>query len=101
MVWLGLTLGVSLWLVLLLINQHAATKQSYAHMKTRILLPYRIRPKHQRLIKLVFISSFRREGFQQSSPLDHHRITDENGANSLCDWYRILFRCFNCNRAWR
>ena len=84
LVWLGLTLGVSLLVGVTAINQHA--KQSYAHGEKLFSnpLPYRIRPKHNaNKIPQGFYIQLRREGFQQCSPFDHHRITDENGANFM------------------
>ncbi|MCY9827220.1 ABC transporter permease [Vibrio chagasii] len=84
LVWLGLTLGVSLLVGVTAINQHA--KQSYAHGEKLFSnpLPYRIRPKHNaNKIPQGFYIQLRREGFQQCSPFDHHRITDENGSNFM------------------
>jgi putative ABC transport system permease protein len=84
LVWLGLTLGVSLLVGVTAINQHA--KQSYAHSEKLFSnpLPYRIRPKHNaNRIPQDFYIQLRRNGFQQCSPFDHQRITDENGANFM------------------
>ncbi|WP_299691501.1 ABC transporter permease [uncultured Vibrio sp.] len=82
LVWLGLTLGVSLLVGVSAINQHA--KQSYANGEKLFSnpLPYRIRPKHNaHKIPQGFYIHLRRAGFQQCSPFEHHRITDANGAS--------------------
>ena len=84
LVWLGLTLGVSLLVGVTAINQHA--KQSYAHGEKLFSnpLPYRIRPKHSaNKIPQGFYIQLRREGFQQCAPFDNHRVTDENGSNFM------------------
>lgn len=85
LVWLGLTLGVSLLVGVTAINQHA--KQSYAHGEKLFSnpLPYRIRPKHSaNKIPQGFYIQLRREGFQQCAPFYNHRVTDENLAPTLC-----------------
>ncbi|NOH98516.1 ABC transporter permease [Vibrio sp. 99-70-13A1] len=84
LVWLGLTLGVSLLVGVTAINHHA--KQSYTHGEKLFSnpLPYRIRPKHNaNKIPQGFYIQLRREGFQQCAPFDNHRVTAENGSNLM------------------
>lgn len=71
LVWLGLTLGVSLLVGVTSINQHA--KQSYATGEKLFSnpLPYRIRTKHSaNKIPQGFYIQLRRAGFNQCAPFD-------------------------------
>lgn len=75
LVWLGLTLGVSLLVGVTAINEHA--RQSYAHGEKLFSnpLPYRIRPKHAtNKIPQGFYIQLRREGFHQCAPFDFVRV---------------------------
>ncbi|WP_104398799.1 ABC transporter permease [Vibrio penaeicida] len=80
LVWLGLTLGVSLLVGVLAINHHA--KQSYSAGEKLFSnpLPYRIRPVHSaNKIPQGFYIQLRREGFHQCMPFDAHRISTQSG----------------------
>ncbi|MDF2152398.1 ABC transporter permease [Vibrio sp. CAU 1672] len=71
LVWLGLTLGVSLLAGVTSINQHA--RQSYATGEQLFSnpLPYRIRTKHSaNKIPQGFYIQLRRAGFNQCAPFD-------------------------------
>ncbi|WP_045419845.1 ABC transporter permease [Vibrio jasicida] len=71
LVWLGLTLGVSLLVGVTSINQHA--KQSYETGEKLFSnpLPYRIRTKHSaNKIPQGFYIQLRRAGFNQCAPFD-------------------------------
>ncbi|MGF1756031.1 ABC transporter permease, partial [Vibrio makurazakiensis] len=84
LVWLGLTLGVSILVGVTAINQHA--KQSYTTGERLFSnpLPYRIRPKHNaNKIPQGFYIQLRREGFQQCAPFDNHRVITEDGDNLM------------------
>jgi len=75
LVWLGLTLGVSLLVGVLAINHHA--KQSYSAGEKLFSnpLPYRIRPvQTASKIPQGFYIQLRREGFAQCMPFDSYRI---------------------------
>ncbi|MGF1747981.1 ABC transporter permease [Vibrio cionasavignyae] len=80
LVWLGLTLGVSLLVGVTAINHHA--KQAYASGEKLFAnpVPYRIRPKHaDTKIPQGFYIQLRREGFKQCVPFDMHKVTSEDG----------------------
>ncbi|MBH9739429.1 FtsX-like permease family protein [Vibrio navarrensis] len=80
LVWLGLTLGVSLLVGVTAINHHA--KQSYQNGEKLFSnpLPYRIRPKHNaNKIPQGFYIQLRRAGYQQCVPMDMHHIDTANG----------------------
>ncbi|MDN3609861.1 FtsX-like permease family protein [Vibrio ostreicida] len=82
LVWLGLTLGVSLLVGVTAINHHA--KQSYEHGEKLFSnpLPYRIRPKHiTNTIPQGFYVQLRRDGFNQCSPFKSLRLQMSNGAD--------------------
>lgn len=84
LVWLGLTLGVSLLVGVTAINDHA--KQSYANGEKLFSnpLPYRIRPKHNaNKIPQGFYIQLRRKGFNQCAPFDNHRLTTSNGTSLM------------------
>ncbi|MFA0439099.1 ABC transporter permease [Vibrio sp. 10N.286.49.C2] len=75
LVWLGLTLGVSLLVGVTAINHHA--KQAYASGEKLFAnpVPYRIRPKHaETKIPQGFYVQLRREGFKQCVPFDMHKV---------------------------
>ncbi|KHT35629.1 ABC transporter permease [Vibrio sinaloensis] len=82
LVWLGLTLGVSLLVGVSSINNHA--KQSYEHGEKLFSnpLPYRIRPKHTtNKIPQGFYVQLRRDGFHQCAPFESLRVHTEQGAD--------------------
>lgn len=82
LVWLGLTLGVSLLVGVTAINQHA--RQSYEHGEKLFSnpLPYRIRSKHiANKIPQGFYIQLRRDGFSQCAPFENHRLTTKNGTD--------------------
>ncbi|ROV58067.1 ABC transporter permease [Vibrio ponticus] len=76
LVWLGLTLGVSLLVGVTAINDHA--RKSYQHGEKLFSnpLPYRIRPKHAiNHIPQGYYIQLRREGFTQCVPFATSNIT--------------------------
>ncbi len=76
----GLTLGVSVYVGVAAINQHA--KQSYLHSETLFAnpLPYTITPKFSaNKIPQGFYIQLRREGFNQCIPFDNLRIETKSG----------------------
>ncbi|WP_086984436.1 ABC transporter permease [Vibrio aphrogenes] len=80
LVWLGLTLGISLFVGVLAVNYHA--KQSYAHGEKLFSnpLPYRIQPKMAgNKIPQGFYVQLRRHGFHQCAPFDTHRVVTKDG----------------------
>ncbi len=80
LVWLGLTLGVSLLVGVTAINEHA--QRSYEHGERLFTNPFpnRIRPKHSaNKIPQGFYIQLRREGFHECAPFDTYRITDKSG----------------------
>ncbi|WGY47103.1 ABC transporter permease [Vibrio sp. ABG19] len=82
LVWLGLTLSVSLLVGVTAINNHA--RQSYEHGEKLFSnpLPYRIRTKHvANKIPQGFYVQLRREGFNQCAPFDSYRLTTKSGAD--------------------
>lgn len=84
LVWLGLTLGVSLLVGVSSINSHA--RQSYEHGEKLFSnpLPYRIRPKHTtNKIPQGFYVQLRRDGFHQCSPFESLRVHTEQGADLM------------------
>ncbi len=75
LVWLGLTLGVSLLVGVLAINHHAKQSYSVGEKLFTNPLPYRIRPvQNASKIPQGFYVQLRREGFQQCMPFDSYRI---------------------------
>lgn len=81
LVWLGLTLGISLLVGVLAINHHA--KQSYAHGEKLFSnpLPYRLQPKlTDNKIPQGFYVQLRRNGFNQCVPFDGYRVVTAEGA---------------------
>ncbi|MDC5840385.1 ABC transporter permease [Vibrio europaeus] len=84
LVWLGLTLGVSLLVGVSSINSHA--RQSYEHGEKLFSnpLPYRIRPKHAaNKIPQGFYVQLRRDGFHQCAPFESLRIRTANGTDLM------------------
>ncbi|WP_070963092.1 ABC transporter permease [Vibrio sonorensis] len=82
LVWLGLTLGVSLLVGVTAINHHA--KQSYEHGEKLFSnpLPYRIRTKHvAQKIPQGFYIQLRREGFNQCAPFESMRVHTASGTD--------------------
>ena len=80
LVWLGLTLGISLLVGVLAVNYHA--KQSYAQGEKLFSnpLPYRIQTKHSgnKIPQGLYIQ-LRRNGFNQCVPFDTYRASTEKG----------------------
>lgn len=82
LVWLGLTLSVSLLVGVTAINQHAQQSYQYGEKLFSNPLPYRIRPKHiANKIPQGFYVQLRREGFQQCVPFDNYRLTTKKGTD--------------------
>ncbi|MEZ8102993.1 ABC transporter permease [Vibrio bivalvicida] len=84
LVWLGLTLGVSLLVGVSSINSHA--RQSYEHGEKLFSnpLPYRIRPKHAaNKIPQGFYVQLRRDGFHQCAPFESLRISTASGTDLM------------------
>ncbi|MCG9683040.1 FtsX-like permease family protein [Vibrio sp. Isolate23] len=84
LVWLGLTLGVSLLVGVTSINEHA--RQSYEHGEKLFSnpLPYRIRPKHvTNKIPQGFYVQLRRDGFNQCAPFESLRVSMANGTDLM------------------
>ncbi|WP_375753786.1 ABC transporter permease [Vibrio sp. HN007] len=80
LVLLGLTLGISIFVGVEAVNQHA--KQSYIDGERLFSDPltYTIRSKHNaNKIPQGFYIQLRREGFHQCVPLDTHRVETANG----------------------
>ena len=80
LVWFGLTLGVSIFVGVAAVNQHA--RQSYMDGEKLFSnpLPYRIRPKHSaNRIPQGFYVQLRREGFNQCIPMDRLRVETKSG----------------------
>ncbi len=84
LVWLGLTLGVSLLVGVTSINQHA--KQSY-NTGERLFsnpLPYRISTKHSaNKVPQGFYIQLRRAGFNQCAPFDVLHLDTETGMDLM------------------
>ncbi|MCG3760500.1 ABC transporter permease [Vibrio cincinnatiensis] len=101
LVWLGLTLSVSLLVGVTAINQHA--QQSYQHGEKLFSnpLPYRIRPKHiANKIPQGFYVQLRREGFQQCVPFDNYRLMTKNGVDiTLLGIDTVAMLPINSNRS--
>ena len=84
LVWLGLTLGVSLLVGVSSINNHA--RQSYEHGEKLFSnpLPYRIRPKHAtNKIPQGFYIQLRRDGFHQCAPFETLRVETVSGGEFM------------------
>ncbi|PMK75959.1 ABC transporter permease [Vibrio breoganii] len=81
LVWLGLSLGISVLVGVLAINQHA--KLSYTHGERLFSnpLPYRIQSKsNSNTIPQGFYVQMRREGFNQCIPFDIYRTRTDEGS---------------------
>lgn len=80
LVWLGLTLGVSLLVGVLAINHHAYKSYQNGEKLFSNPLPYRIRPK-QTINKIPqgFYIELRRAGFNQCAPFDSLPIQTPSG----------------------
>lgn len=84
LVWLGLTLGVSLLVGVTAINSHA--RQSYEHGEKLFSnpLPYRVRPKHATSkIPQGFYIQLRRDGFHQCAPFESLRVDTASGVDLM------------------
>ncbi|KJY81500.1 ABC transporter permease [Vibrio galatheae] len=84
LVWLGITLGVSLLVGVSSINNHA--RQSYENGEKLFSnpLPYRIRPRHSaNKIPQGFYVQLRRDGFHQCAPFENLRISTASGADLI------------------
>ncbi len=80
LVWLGLTLGVSLLVGVTAINHHARASYEHGERLFSNPLPYRIRPKHNiNKIPQGFYIQLRREGFKECAPLETLRLHTERG----------------------
>ncbi len=80
LVWLGLTLGVSLLVGVSAINHHARVSYEHGEKLFSNPLPYRIRPKHSaNKIPQGFYIQLRREGFNECSPLETLRVHAKSG----------------------
>lgn len=80
LVWFGLTLGISIFVGVAAINQHA--KQSYQDGEQLFSnpLPYRITPRDSaNRIPQGFYIQLRREGFNQCVPFDQVRVETKTG----------------------
>lgn len=82
LVWLGLTLGVSLLVGVSSINDHALKSYENGEKLFSNPLPYRIRPKHATSkIPQGFYVQLRRDGFQYCAPFENLTIHTANGSD--------------------
>ncbi|CAM3014283.1 ABC transporter permease [Vibrio neptunius] len=82
LVWLGLTLGVSLLVGVTSINDHARKSYENGEKLFSNPLPYRIRPKHvTNKIPQGFYVQLRRDGFNQCAPFESLRVRMANGTD--------------------
>ena len=80
LVWLGLTLGVSLLSGVTAINQYARQSYQTGEKLFASPLPYRIRPQHlSARIPQGFYVHLRRAGFEQCVPLDSYTLMTNKG----------------------
>ncbi|PMH46669.1 ABC transporter permease [Vibrio sp. 10N.286.49.B3] len=80
LVWLGLTLGISLLVGVMAVNKHAQQSYTYGEQLFSNPLPYRIRPKHSaNKIPQGFYIQLRRSGFEQCVPFELTNVTTEDG----------------------
>lgn len=82
LVWLGLTLSVSLLVGVTAINHHA--RQSYQDSETLFANPFPYQIRTKQLVNRIpqgFYVQLRREGFQQCVPFDSHRVMTQNGTD--------------------
>lgn len=80
LVWFGLTLGISIFVGVAAINQHA--KQGYLQGEKLFAnpLPYKITSKYSaNKIPQGFYIQLRREGFNQCVPFDYLKVSANNG----------------------
>lgn len=76
LVWLGLTLGVSLLVGVTAINEHARTSYQHGEKLFSNPLPYRIRPKHAvNHIPQGYYIQLRRDGYTQCAPFNAINLT--------------------------
>ncbi|NLS11388.1 ABC transporter permease [Vibrio sp. SM6] len=82
LVWLGLTLGVSLLVGVTAINHHAKVSYQNGERLFNNPLPYRILPKHaaNKIPQGLYIQ-LRRAGFHQCAPFDIRYLTAHGGVN--------------------
>ncbi|WP_261815353.1 ABC transporter permease [Vibrio gallicus] len=79
LVWLGLSLGISVLVGVLAINQHAELSYTNGERLFSNPLPYRIQSKNTaNTIPQAFYIQLRREGFDQCIPFDIHRARTKN-----------------------
>ncbi|WED22988.1 FtsX-like permease family protein [Vibrio sp. JC009] len=80
LVWLGLTLGISIFVGVEAVNQHARESYTEGERLFSNPLPYRIRPKNNanKIPQGLYIQ-LRREGFHQCVPLDIMQIETSEG----------------------
>lgn len=79
LVWLGLSLGISVLVGVLAINQHAKLSYTSGERLFSNPLPYRIQSKNTaNTIPQAFYIQLRREGFNQCVPFDIHRARTQN-----------------------
>lgn len=84
LVWLGLTLGISLLVGVTAINHQA--RQSYEHGEQLFSnpLPYRIRPRHMaNKIPQGFYIQLRRDGYYQCAPFESYRLSTQKGMDIM------------------
>ncbi|SDG72400.1 putative ABC transport system permease protein [Vibrio xiamenensis] len=80
LVWLGLTLGVSVLVGVTAINHHARVSYEHGEKLFANPLPYRIRPKHSiNKIPQGFYIQLRRDGFKECAPLELLRLRTQSG----------------------
>lgn len=80
LVWLGLTLGVSVLVGVTAINHHARISYEHGEKLFSNPLPYRIRPKHSiSKIPQGFYIQLRRDGFKECVPLELQRLRTQSG----------------------
>ncbi|GAM63103.1 attF component of attEFGH ABC transport system [Vibrio ishigakensis] len=82
LVWLGLSLGISVLVGVLAINQHAKLSYTSGERLFSNPLPYRIQSKNSaNTIPQAFYIQLRRSGFNQCIPFDIHRARTENNVD--------------------
>lgn len=80
LIWIGLTLGVSVLIGVTAINNHAQQSYSYSEKLFTNPLPYRIRSKNQsHKIPQSLYHTVKRSGFNQCIPFDFAHVTSANG----------------------
>jgi putative ABC transport system permease protein len=82
LVWVGLTLGISLFVGVTAINHHATQAYASGEKLFSNPVPFRIRPKHsESKIPQGFYIHLRREGFKQCVPFDTQKVTTSTGTD--------------------